>query len=154
VQVNKVGGGYLREVVDFRDASRAEMECWVAQEQVYGALRGATHPVGTLARGLTRWWGGWRHQTPSVALAWSASGARPAIAQYPARVGEVAELRVPCLLAAGGGLKRQVARGRWVVYNLIICVQRVVCVLVVLSPPLPSPQHYPYACQCVYATLG
>ena len=97
MQVNKVGGGYLREVVDFRDASWAEMECWVAQDQVYGALWGATHPVGTLARGLTRWWGGWRHQTPSVALAWSASGTRPAGARHVARGGVMAGLRDLCV---------------------------------------------------------
>ena len=61
------------------------------------------------------------------------------MAQCPAHVGEVSELRVPCLLAAGGGLKRQVARGRRVVYSLIVCVQRVVCVLVVVaSVALPT----------------
>ena len=55
MQVDEVGGGDLREMVDFRGAFAAEMEGWAAQERVYGALRGAAQPAWTLRRGLTRW---------------------------------------------------------------------------------------------------
>ena len=41
-------------------ASGAEIEGWVAQERVYGALRGAMQPVWTLRRGLARWRLDWR----------------------------------------------------------------------------------------------
>ena len=60
LQVDEVGGFPRREIADFRGASRAEMEGWVAEERVYGELRGAAQPVGTLCRGLAHWLGGWR----------------------------------------------------------------------------------------------
>ena len=40
------------------------MEGWVAEERVYGELRGAAQPGGTLCRGLAHWLGGWRLLTP------------------------------------------------------------------------------------------
>ena len=43
-----------RETADFRGASRAEMEGWVAEERVYGKLLGAMQPAQTLCRGLAR----------------------------------------------------------------------------------------------------
>ncbi len=52
LQVDEVGGFSGRETADFRGPSRAEMEGWVAEERVYGGLRGATQPGGTLCRGL------------------------------------------------------------------------------------------------------
>ena len=60
LQVDEVGGFSGREIADFRGASRAEMEGWVAEERVYGELRGATQPGGTLCRGLAHWLVGWR----------------------------------------------------------------------------------------------
>ena len=47
-------------MADFGGASRAEIEGWVAEERVYGVLRGAAQPGGTLGRGLTHWLDGWR----------------------------------------------------------------------------------------------
>ena len=47
-------------MADFGGAFRAEMEGWVAEERVYGELRGAAQPGGTLCRGLVRTLGGWR----------------------------------------------------------------------------------------------
>ena len=47
-------------MADFRHASRAEMEGWVAEERVYGELRGAAQPGGTLGRGVPRWIREWR----------------------------------------------------------------------------------------------
>lgn len=41
LQVDEVGGGDLREIVDFRGTSEAEIEDWTAEECVYGGLRGA-----------------------------------------------------------------------------------------------------------------
>ena len=38
----------------------AMMEGWVAEERVYGELRGAAQPGGTLGRGLAHWLAGWR----------------------------------------------------------------------------------------------
>ena len=38
----------------------AMMEGWVAEERVYGELRGATQPGRALCRGLAHWLGGWR----------------------------------------------------------------------------------------------
>ena len=60
VQVYGVGGGDLRRMLDFRGASRAEIEGWAAKEWVYGGLRGAALPVGTLSRSVARWLGEWR----------------------------------------------------------------------------------------------
>ena len=60
MQVDEVGGGDLREMVDFRGAFAAKMEGWAAQERVYGALRGAAQPAWTLRRGLARWRLDWR----------------------------------------------------------------------------------------------
>ena len=60
LQVDEVGEFSGREIADFRGASRAEMEGWVAEKRVYGELRGAAQPGGTLGRGVTRWLGGWR----------------------------------------------------------------------------------------------
>ena len=60
LQVDEVGGFSGREIADFRGASRAEMEGWVAEEWVYGELRGAAQSVGSLCRGLAHWMGGWR----------------------------------------------------------------------------------------------
>ena len=60
VQVDEVGGGDLRRVADFGGAFAAEIEGWVAQERVYGALRGAMQPAWTLHRGLARWRLDWR----------------------------------------------------------------------------------------------
>ena len=50
----------FRGMADFGGTSRAEMEGWVAEERVYGELRGAAQPGGTLGRGLAHWLGGWR----------------------------------------------------------------------------------------------
>ena len=60
LQVDEVGGFSRRETADFRGASRAEMEGWVAEERVYGKLQGAAQPGGTLCRGLAHWLVGWR----------------------------------------------------------------------------------------------
>ena len=60
MQVDEVSGGDLREMADFRGAFAAEMEDWTAEEWVYGGLRGAAYPAGTLGRGVTRWLGGRR----------------------------------------------------------------------------------------------
>ena len=60
LQVDEVGGFSGREIADFRGASRAEMEGWVAEERVYGKLQGAAQPGGTLCRGLAHWLVGWR----------------------------------------------------------------------------------------------
>ena len=60
LQVDEVGGFSGREIVDFRSASRAEMQGWPVEERVYGELRGAAQSVGTLARGMACWLGGWR----------------------------------------------------------------------------------------------
>ena len=48
LQVDEVGRFSRRETADFRGASRAEMEGWVAEERVYGKLQGAAQPAGTL----------------------------------------------------------------------------------------------------------
>ena len=47
-------------MADFGGAFRSEMEGWVAEERVYGELRGAAQPGGTLCRGLARWLDAWR----------------------------------------------------------------------------------------------
>ena len=60
LQVDEVGEFSGREIADFRGASRAEMEGWVAEERVYGELRGATQLGRALCRGLAHWLGGWR----------------------------------------------------------------------------------------------
>ena len=60
LQVDEVGEFSGREIADFRGASRAEMEGWVAEERVYGELRGAAQPGGTLGRGLAHWLCEWR----------------------------------------------------------------------------------------------
>ncbi len=60
MQVYEVGGGDLRRVADFGGAFAAEIEGWVAEKRVYGKLRGAAQPGGTLGRGLTHWLDGWR----------------------------------------------------------------------------------------------
>ena len=36
------------------------MEGWVAEEQVYGELRGVAQSGGTLCRGLAHWLAEWR----------------------------------------------------------------------------------------------
>ena len=41
MQVDEVGGGGLRRVVDFGGAFAAEIESWVAEKRVYDVLRGA-----------------------------------------------------------------------------------------------------------------
>ena len=46
--------------VDFASAFVAEIEAWAAKEWVYGGLRGAALPVGTLSRSVARWLGEWR----------------------------------------------------------------------------------------------
>ena len=60
LQVDEVGEFSRRETADFRGASGAEMEGWVAEKRVYSELRGATQPGGTLFRGLAHWLVGWR----------------------------------------------------------------------------------------------
>ena len=60
LQVDEVGEFSGREIADFRGASGAEMEGWVAEKRVYGELRGATQPGRALCRGLAHWLGGWR----------------------------------------------------------------------------------------------
>ena len=60
LQVDEVGGFSRREIADFRGPSWAEMESWVAEERVYGELRGAAQPGRTLGRGVTHWLGRWR----------------------------------------------------------------------------------------------
>ena len=60
VQVDEVGGGGLRRVVDFGGAFAAEIESWVAEKRTYDVLRGAAQPARTLRRGVARWLGGRR----------------------------------------------------------------------------------------------
>jgi len=60
VQVDEVGGGGLRWVVDFGGAFAAEIEGWVAEKRTYDVLRGAAQPARTLRRGVARWLGGRR----------------------------------------------------------------------------------------------
>jgi hypothetical protein len=60
LQVDEVGGGDPREMADFGGAFAAEIEGWAAEEWVYGGLRGAAQPAGTLGRGVPRWIGEWR----------------------------------------------------------------------------------------------
>ena len=60
LQVDEVGGGDPREMVDFGGAFAAEIEGWVAEEWVYGELRGAAQSVGSLCRGLAHWIDEWR----------------------------------------------------------------------------------------------
>ena len=60
VQVDEVGGGDLRWVVDFGGAFAAEIESWVAEKRTYDVLRGAAQPARTLRRGVARWLGGRR----------------------------------------------------------------------------------------------
>ena len=51
-QVYGVGGGDLRRMVDFGGASRAEIECWVAEEERFSGLLGTVEPARTMGRGL------------------------------------------------------------------------------------------------------
>ena len=51
-QVYGVGGGDLRRMADFRHASRAEIECWVAEEKLFSGLLGTAELARTLGRGL------------------------------------------------------------------------------------------------------
>ena len=60
LQVDEVGGGDPREMADFGGAFAAEIEGWVAEERVYGELRGAAQSARTLGRGVARWLDGWR----------------------------------------------------------------------------------------------
>ena len=60
VQVDEVGGGGLRRVVDFGGAFAAEIESWVAEKRTYDVLRGVAQPARTLRRGVARWLGGRR----------------------------------------------------------------------------------------------
>ena len=60
LQVDEVGEFSGCEIADFRGASRAEMEGWVAEKRVYGELRGAKQSGRALCRGLAHWLGGWR----------------------------------------------------------------------------------------------
>ena len=60
VQVDEVGGGDPREMVDFGGAFAAEIEGWVAEKRVYDVLWGAAQPARTLCRGVARWLGGRR----------------------------------------------------------------------------------------------
>ena len=60
LQVDEVGGGDPREMVDFGGAFAAEIEGWAAEARVYGELRGAAQSARTLGRGVARWLGGWR----------------------------------------------------------------------------------------------
>ena len=60
LQVDEVGEFSGREIADFRGASRAEMEGWVAEKRVYDVLRGAAQPARTLRRGEARWLDGRR----------------------------------------------------------------------------------------------
>ena len=54
LQVDEVGGGDPREMADFGGAFAAEIEGWVAEERVYGELRGMAQSVGTSGRGVAR----------------------------------------------------------------------------------------------------
>ena len=60
LQVDEVGGGDPREMVDFGGAFAAEIEGWAAEARVYGELRGAAQSARTLGRGVARGVGGWR----------------------------------------------------------------------------------------------
>ena len=60
LQVDEVGGGDPREMVDFGGAFAAEIEDWTAKQCVYGGLRNAAQPVLTMGRGVAHWLGGWR----------------------------------------------------------------------------------------------
>ena len=70
VQVYGVGGGDLRRMVDFRRASRAEIECWVAEEKLFSASVGTAELAGTLDQGLEcrsgggRWLSGRKPRLP------------------------------------------------------------------------------------------
>ena len=59
-QVYGVGGGDLRQMVDFGGAFAAEIEGWVVEKRAYDVLRGAAQPARTLCRGVAHWMGGWR----------------------------------------------------------------------------------------------
>ena len=60
LQVDEVGGGDPREMVDFGGAFAAEMQCWVPEKWVYDVLRNAAQPVRSMGRGVAHWLGGWR----------------------------------------------------------------------------------------------
>ena len=60
VQVDEVGGGDLRQVVDFSGAFAAEIEGWVAEKRVYDVLWGAAQLARTMCRGVAHWIAGWR----------------------------------------------------------------------------------------------
>ena len=60
LQVDEVGGGDLRQVVDFGGAFVVEIGGWVAEKWAYDVLRVAAQSVRTLCRGVARWMGGWR----------------------------------------------------------------------------------------------
>ena len=60
LQVDEVGGGDPREMVDFGGAFAAEIEGWVVEKRAYDVLRGAAQPARTLCRGEAHWMGGWR----------------------------------------------------------------------------------------------
>ena len=60
LQVDEVGGGDPREMVDFGGAFVAEIEGWVAEKRVYGELRGTAQLARTMGRGVARWLGGRR----------------------------------------------------------------------------------------------
>ena len=60
VQVDEVGGGDLRRMVDSRRASEVEMQGWPAVEGLFSASVGTAEPVGTLGLRLEcRSGGGW-----------------------------------------------------------------------------------------------
>ena len=54
LQVDEVGGGDPREMVDFGGAFAAEIEGWAAEKRAYGELRGAAQSARTLGRGVAR----------------------------------------------------------------------------------------------------
>ena len=60
VQVDEVGGGDLRWVVNFGGAFAAEIEGWVAQQRAYGGLRGVAQPTWTRVWCAAYWLRDWR----------------------------------------------------------------------------------------------
>ena len=61
LQVDEVGGGDLRWMVDFRHASQVEMQGWPAVDGLLSASVGSAEPARTLGRGLGgSSGGGWR----------------------------------------------------------------------------------------------
>ena len=101
VQVDEVGGGDLRRVVDFRGASGAEMQGWAAVDGLLSASMGTAEPAGSLGPRLECRRGGGGDRVGESLGSRSVSGGRRAC--HVAAVGELAGL-------GGQPRQRQVVR--------------------------------------------